>query len=110
MNSKELLNRAWQYDIVGMLGFVLSNTSNTDFGRIFFMLFGVGMILASLGVMLYAYKKSVREQEAAERIIKEIAEMVVGDNKKGHKKPQKAARKAGRPKKANTTTTKPDKA
>ena len=88
MNSNELMNRAWQYDIVGMLMFVLSNTSSTDFGRVFFMIFGVAMIITSLFVMLAAYKREVREEEARNKIVKEIAEMLLAD-----KKPKKASKK-----------------
>lgn len=92
MNSKELMDRAWQYDIVGMLGFVLSNTASSDFGRIFFVIFGSCMIIGSLFVMLYAFKKTVREQEAQERLVREIAEMALGKKKSSKKTPQKTAK------------------
>lgn len=64
MNSKELMNRAWQYDIAGLLCFVLSNTSATDFGRIGFLILGVLIIIGSLIAMLMSYKRSVQEDEA----------------------------------------------
>ena len=87
MNSNELMNRAWQYDIVGMIMFVLSNTSSSDFGRIFFMIFGVVMVVTSLFVMLAAYKRGVREEEARSKIAKEIVEKLLTDEKA--KKPSK---------------------
>ena len=64
MNSKELMNRAWQYDIAGLLCFVLSNTSANDFGRICFLILGVMLIIGSLIAMLMSYKRSIQEDEA----------------------------------------------
>lgn len=88
MNSNELMNRAWQYDIVGMLMFVLANTSNNDFGRGLFVIFGVVMVVTSLFVMLSAYKREVREEETRKEIIKEIAGKWLT-----HEKTKKASKK-----------------
>lgn len=112
MNSEELMNRAWQYDIVGMLMFVLSNTSSNDFGRVFFAIFGVAMIITSLFVMLEAFKRNLREQKKKEEIAKAIIEVLKNDPmlKKNAKNVQKRSRSVKNEKTVKHTSKKSNKA
>ena len=108
MSSEELMNRGWQYDIVGLIMFVLANTSNTDFGKVMFTIFGVVMIVGSLVAMLMAYKRSIREEQARERMVKEIIETII--EKEVPTKRQKRTRSVKKVKTIKDTSKKQNKA
>lgn len=108
MNSEELMNRGWQYDIVGLIMFVLANTSDTDFGKIMFTIFGVVMIVGSLVAMSMAYKRPIGEEQARERMVQEIIGKII--EKEVPAKRQKRTRSVRGTKTVKDTSKKPNKA